>query len=228
MTRFRVPFKSAMVTPLSMTMPSTWWNMGEWVASTSSLRYTRPGAMIRMGGPPGIHGAHLHGGSLAAQHDPVVGVKIEGIGPVAGGMAFVGIEPVKVVLGQLYLRTVQHFKSHADEDVLDLVQRNVHGMPVAQLRRLPGDGDIQRFRLQTCFQRFGLQAGTGLLHGLLNGRTDVICNLPHDGPLFRRQLSHLLQSGSQLALFPQKTDAQFLQRRKTVGCCNGSPAHPAG
>ena len=34
----RVPFRSAMVTPLSMTMPSTWWNMGEWVASTSSLR----------------------------------------------------------------------------------------------------------------------------------------------------------------------------------------------
>ena len=38
-----------MVPPLSMTMPSTWWNMGEWVASTSSFRYTRPGAMMRMG-----------------------------------------------------------------------------------------------------------------------------------------------------------------------------------
>ena len=39
-----------MVMPLSTTMPSSWWNMGEWVASASSLRYTRPGAMMRMGG----------------------------------------------------------------------------------------------------------------------------------------------------------------------------------
>ena len=35
--------------PLSMAMPSIWWNMGECVASTSSLRYTRPGARMRMG-----------------------------------------------------------------------------------------------------------------------------------------------------------------------------------
>jgi hypothetical protein len=49
MTALSVPLRSAIVTPLSMTMPSIWWNMGEWVASTSSLRYTRPGARIRMG-----------------------------------------------------------------------------------------------------------------------------------------------------------------------------------
>mgnify|MGYP000919743862 FL=1 len=47
-----VPFRSAIVMPLSMTRPSIWWNMGECVASTSSLRYTRPGAKIRIGGWP--------------------------------------------------------------------------------------------------------------------------------------------------------------------------------
>ena len=32
-----------------MTMPSIWWNIGLCVASTSSFRYTRPGAIIRIG-----------------------------------------------------------------------------------------------------------------------------------------------------------------------------------
>ena len=51
MTAFSVPLRSAMVMPLSTTNPSIWWNMGEWVASTSSLRYTRPAEIMRMGTP---------------------------------------------------------------------------------------------------------------------------------------------------------------------------------
>ena len=39
-----------MVMPSSTTRPSIWWNIGEWVASASSLRKTRPGARMRMGG----------------------------------------------------------------------------------------------------------------------------------------------------------------------------------
>ena len=44
------PILFASVIPLSMTMPSIWWNMGEWVASASSLRNTRPGASMQKGG----------------------------------------------------------------------------------------------------------------------------------------------------------------------------------
>ena len=38
-----VPLRWAMVMPLSTTRPSTWWNIGECVASYSSVRKTRPG-----------------------------------------------------------------------------------------------------------------------------------------------------------------------------------------
>ena len=44
------PFRSPMVMPSATTRPSIWWNMGEWVASASSLRNTRPGASIHRGG----------------------------------------------------------------------------------------------------------------------------------------------------------------------------------
>ncbi len=46
-----VPFRSAIEMPWSTTRPSTWWKTGECVASTSSLRYTRPGTMRRSGAP---------------------------------------------------------------------------------------------------------------------------------------------------------------------------------
>ena len=39
----RVPLRWAMVMPSSTTSPSTWWNIGECVASYSSVRNTRPG-----------------------------------------------------------------------------------------------------------------------------------------------------------------------------------------
>ena len=39
----RVPLRWAMVMPSSTTRPSTWWNIGLWVASYSSVRKTRPG-----------------------------------------------------------------------------------------------------------------------------------------------------------------------------------------
>src|SRR5438132_1011828 len=44
-----VALRSARLTPSSTHRPSTWWNIGEWVASWS-WRYTRPGQMIRIGG----------------------------------------------------------------------------------------------------------------------------------------------------------------------------------
>ena len=35
---------------VSTQRPSTWWKMGEWVASAASLRWTLPGMTMRMGG----------------------------------------------------------------------------------------------------------------------------------------------------------------------------------
>ena len=39
----RVPLRWAIVMPSSIASPSTWWKTGEWVASNSSVRNTRPG-----------------------------------------------------------------------------------------------------------------------------------------------------------------------------------------
>ena len=38
-----VPLRLAIVMPSSTTRPSTWWNIGECVASYGSVRKTRPG-----------------------------------------------------------------------------------------------------------------------------------------------------------------------------------------
>ena len=43
-------YEQNMVMFSSITRPSIWWNTGEWVASASSARYTRPGQITRMGG----------------------------------------------------------------------------------------------------------------------------------------------------------------------------------
>jgi hypothetical protein len=38
-----VPFRCAIVRPSSIANPSSWWNTGVWVASSSSVRKTLPG-----------------------------------------------------------------------------------------------------------------------------------------------------------------------------------------
>src|ERR1700760_4774573 len=45
-----VPLRSEKVMLVSTQSPSTWWKMGEWVASAASLRCTLPGMTMRNGG----------------------------------------------------------------------------------------------------------------------------------------------------------------------------------
>ena len=45
-----VPFRSASVMPSPTTSPSNCWNIGVWLRSRLSRRYTRPGTMMRTGG----------------------------------------------------------------------------------------------------------------------------------------------------------------------------------
>ena len=118
----------------------------------------------------GVHGPDLHGGGLGAEHHPAVLIKVEGVGPVTGGVALLGVEAVEVELGQLHLGAVQHGEAHADEDVLELIQGDIHGVPVAHRHGLAGDSDIQRLGLQPGLQRLGLQLpALGLQLGLQSG-----------------------------------------------------------
>ena len=159
----------------------------------------------------GLHGPDLHGAGLGAEHHPAVLVKVEGVAPVPGGVALAGVQLVEVIGGQLHLRAVQDREAHGDEDLLDLIQRGVHGVLVAQLVGLAGDGDVQRLGLQPLLQGLFRQDGGLLLDGGLHICPDGVGQLAHDGPLLGGELAHLLQNGGQFSLFAQVLDPEGLQ-----------------
>ena len=169
----------------------------------------------------GLHGPHLHGRGLAAEHYPAVLVKVEGVRPVPGGVALLGVELVEVVLGQLHLGAVQHGEAHADEDVLQLVQGQVHGVLVAQLGGFSGDGHIHRLGLQARLQGLGLQALALLLNGALQGGAHLVGQLAHGGTLLGGELAHHLQNGGELALLAQVLHPEPVQLGGGLGVLHG-------
>ena len=136
-------------------------------------------------------------------------------------MALLGVELVEVVLGQLHLGAVQHGEAHANEDVFQLIQGQVHGVLVPQLHLTAGDGHIQSLILQALFQSLGFQLSRGGLDGRLQGGTDLIGQLAHGGPLLGGQLAHHFQNGGELALFAQILDAQTVQFSGGLGLLKG-------
>ncbi len=76
----RVPLRSEKVMSVSTARPSTWWKMGEWVASAASLRWTLPGMTMRIGGGCCDHGADLDGRGVGAHEQAVA----EGLGGLVG------------------------------------------------------------------------------------------------------------------------------------------------
>ena len=159
----------------------------------------------------GVHGPHLHGGGLGAEHHPAVLIEVEGIAPVPGGVALLGVEPVEIQLGQLHLGAVQNGEAHAHKDVLNLVQGDIHGVLVALLDGLAGDGDVDGLGLQPLLQGGGGQLLGGELNGLLQDRPDLVGQGSHGGPLLGGQLAHLLQNGGELPLFAQILHPQLVQ-----------------
>ena len=108
-------------------------------------------------------------------------------------------------------KSVAETVAHADEDVLEFVQGDIHGVPVAHRHGLAGDSDIQRLGLQPGLQRLGLQLlALGLQLGLQSG-AHLVGQLTHGGPLLGGELAHLLEYGSELALLAQILDPQGVQ-----------------
>ena len=136
-------------------------------------------------------------------------------------MSLLRIELVEVVLGQLHLRAVQHGEAHADEDVLDLIQGQVHGVLVSQLHLAAGDGHIHSLVLQALLQGLGLQLTGGGLNGRLQSGADLVGQLAHGGALLGRQLAHHFQNGGELTLLAQILDAQAVQLGGGLGLPKG-------
>ena len=139
-----------------------------------------------------LHVADLHGAGLGAEQDAVVIGEIEGIGAVAGGVAFLNVQPGEVVVRQLHLGAVHHLIAQTYKDVLDGLQHLIHGMLMADGHGLAGDGHVDGFGSQLGFQRGGVDVGLPLFQLLLDACPDGIRQLTHDGTLLSGELAHLL------------------------------------
>ena len=132
-------------------------------------------------------------------------------------MPLLCVEAVKVIVSQFYLRAVQDGKAHAYEDVFNLVQGNVHGVLMPQLLLAARDGDVHRLCLHLGFQLDFLQLF--LLAFDLVGQLlpDLIGQLTNDRAFLRRELTHLLEEGCELALFPQVLHPDVFQVHRLFG-----------
>ena len=127
-------------------------------------------------------------------------------------MTLFDVQTGEVVGGVLDLGAVDNGVAHAHEDVLDFLQDHVHGMLVAQLHGVAGDGDVDGLSGQLGLQDLGADGSLALLQLGLDLSTDGVCHLAHDGALLGAQLAHHLQHGGQFALLAQQLDTQLLQR----------------
>ena len=159
----------------------------------------------------GLHGADLHRARLRAQEDFLVVRHVERVAAVAGRVVLGDVELGEVVVGKLDLRAVKDLEAHGDEDILGLVERLVHRVPVAQLHGRAGDGHVDGLGLEPGLERLLLELRADRLNLFLDGRADVVCDLTHDRALFRRQLAHHLQNARQLALLAEEPHAQRVQ-----------------
>ncbi len=139
-----------------------------------------------------FHVADLHGAGLGAQQDAVVVGEVEGIGAVAGGMAFLDVQPGEVVVRQLHLGAVHHLIAKTYKDVLDGLQHLVHGVLMADGHGLAGDGHVDGLGSQLGFQGGGVDVGLPLFQLLLDACPDGVRQLTHDGALLGGEPAHLL------------------------------------
>ena len=135
---------------------------------------------------------------------------IERVAAVAGGVVLCDIQLGEVIVGKLDLRAVENLEAHGDKNILGLVERLVHRMPVTQLDGGSGDGHVDGLGLQSGLHGLFFQLGADGFDFFLNGGADVVRVLTHDGALLCGQLAHRLQNAGQLALLAQKAHAQFV------------------
>ena len=78
---------------------------------------------------------------------------------------------------------------------------------------LGGHGNVQRLSLKLPVQCGGSQCCLLLFQRLLNGGTDLIGLLAHNGTLLRGERAHLLEQSGEFSLLAQKTHTQVFQLR---------------
>ena len=110
-----------------------------------------PGAHHANGRGLAGHGAHLHGGSVGAQHLAVafhIGRQIKGVVVLAGGVIQRNVQRREVVKIRLHIWAFGNGKTHIRENRCDLVNHLADGVNAASAlgRRAHRQGDVQSFR----------------------------------------------------------------------------------
>ena len=136
-------------------------------------------------------------------------------------MALAGVELGEVIFGLFDLGAFEDLEAHADEDVLDLIEHDIHRVLVAELRRLAGHGHIERLGLETHLEHAGVERLAALVERFLKLGAHLVCQLAHGRALLRRQAAHLLEDGGQFTLFAEVLHAQVFQRGDVVRLQNG-------
>ena len=121
------------------------------------------------------------------------------------------IECFEVVVIQLYFRTGHHIKAHAQEDFLELIQNQVEGVLMTDYLLLAGQGHIQTLLHQTLLQSLFLEFGTGFSQQGFDFSPDLVCQMTDYRTLLCGEGAHLLENGSQFALFAQIADPDIFQ-----------------
>ena len=160
----------------------------------------------------GLHGADLHGAGLRAQKDFLVVRHIERVAAVAGGVVLGDIQLGEVIVGKLDLRAVEDLEAHGDKNILGLVERLVHRMPVTQLDRGSGDGHVDGLGLQSGLHGLFFQFGADGFDFFLNGGADVV-----------RGMTGRSSADSLPIVFKTPVSSPFLPRKRTRSA-SSSPA----
>ena len=144
----------------------------------------------------GEHGARLHRGR--AQNDIILNV--ERILRVAGGMVLRQVEQFEVEQIQFHFRAFHNVKTHAGEDLQELILHQRDRMNGADRRVLARLGYVDRFAFKflSCSIRLIL-ASSASICSVSFSRTTLIIWRPSGAPL--RELAHRAEHQRQIALF---------------------------
>ncbi len=131
------------------------------------------------------------------------------------------VQAGEVIVAQLDLRPLGDGEAHADEDFLGLVDHLAQRMHMADGDLTPGQGHVLPLGFQLALECLLRQCRTARLQCLGEIFTDLVGQLPHHGAFLGGERTHLLQNGSQLALFAQQLHTDGLQCIQTLRLVDG-------